>query len=772
MAGSAVLAACLVVAGWFWVRGRPLSGSRAAVVDPALTPADGLGVKPGALAGCNLLLITLDTTRADYLGCYGGSVRTPALDTLARRGVLFSRAITPAPITLPAHASLLTGLYPHHHGARHNGLYRLGPEHYTLTRSVKAAGYTTGAVISAFVLDARFGLDSGFDTYDDDFSDVGPHPERLDPERKADQTTDRAIDWLRANAARPFFLWVHYFDPHAPYHPPAPYARRYAQDPYAGEVAFMDAELGRLLKALRQLGRTDDTLVIAVGDHGESLGEHGELAHGYLLYDPTVRVPLIMACGQRLGGGTHVAGLVSLTDVMPTVLGLLGLPATPTDGCDLTRSRPTGPVYCESLYSLIEQGWAALFAVFSEQHKYILGPNPQLFDLSADPQESRNLAAAQPQTAAEMLRRVSDFFGAELERTGAPTVTEQLDAAAVARLQSLGYVGRAADDFADEPRPDPAEYLPLLQKCQSAVSAAVTGRISRPEATSVVEGVLAEHPDFYPAYQHLADLLYDAGDLRQAAAVARRGLELRPENVGLMLSLSRIAARQGNGQEAAALCRRVIAVYPDSFDAQIGLGAALLLNRESAEATDVFISLAQAAPQDATVCRGLAQAALASQRTDRAAAVLSAAIEAQPRLVPPRLALAAIQRTGKHHAQAIGVLRAGLALTPDQLDLAEALALTLLQADGELHDAGEAARLMEAACQRTNYQRPQFMLTLSAAYYELGQTARAIEIARGAQQLALRAGQNGLAQRIAGAIRRYSHSGNQPEKRPSRQERP
>jgi arylsulfatase A-like enzyme/tetratricopeptide (TPR) repeat protein len=761
-AAFTVLAICVAAAGWYWISGRTTSSSRVAVVDPTLTPADGLGVEPGALAGCNLLLITLDTTRADYLGCYGGSVRTPALDALARRGVLFSHAVTTAPITLPAHASLLTGLYPHHHGARHNGLYRLGDEHHTLTQSLKAAGYATGAVISAFVLDTRFGLGPGFDFYDDDFSDVGPHSHRLDPERKADQATDRAVDWLRANADEPFFLWVHYFDPHAPYDPPAPYDRQYPDDPYAGEVAFMDAEIGRLLEALEQLGRTDDTLIIAVGDHGEGLGEHGELAHGYLLYDATVRIPLIMACGERLGGGTRVAGVVSINDIMPTVLSLLDLPVTPTDGRDLTRAQPAGPVYCESLYSLIEQGWAALFAVFEAQHKYIHGPDPQLFDLSADPRESHDLTDAQPQVAAEMLSRIRDFFGAELERPGAPPATEQLDAADVARLESLGYVGHVADDYVDEPRPDPAKLLPLLQECQSAVAAAANGSISLQQAIRVVGGVLTEHPDFHPAYQPLAGLFFDAGDLPQAESVARRGLELRPENTQLMMSLSRILMRQGNGQEAAALCRRVLATYPGSFDAQIGLAGALLLTREFTEATDVFLSLAKAAPQDVKVCRGLTQAALRSRRTDQAVAVLSAALEAQPGLVPPRLALAAIQRNTRQHAQAIAVLRTGLTLAPDQLDLAEALAVTLLMAPGEWHDGAEAAQIMEAVCQRTNYRQPRYMLTLSAAYYDLGEPQRAIDTARSAQQLALSAGDNDLARRITGAIRRYSQPATKP----------
>ena len=277
--------------------------------------------RTGRSGWLNVLLITLDTTRADYLGCYGGSVQTPALDDLARRGVLFSQALTPAPITLPAHASLLTGLYPHHHAARTNGFYRLEDTHKTLARELKNAGYATGAIISAMVLGSRYGLAAGFDNYHDDFSDARPQPQGYEAERRADRTTDHAVAWLREHCGGPFFLWVHYFDPHVPYDPPPPYAQQYAQNPYAGEIAFMDAQLGRLLDALQQLGLGDNTLVIAAGDHGESLNEHGE---GLLL--PALQPDGTRASDhgvRRAGRRRPRSGLVSLTDVMPTALSLL-----------------------------------------------------------------------------------------------------------------------------------------------------------------------------------------------------------------------------------------------------------------------------------------------------------------------------------------------------------------------------------------------------------------------------------------------------------------
>lgn len=755
-----VLAACGIMAAWFATRSGAPGGLWRLQVDPKLRCESRFPAVPGALAGSNVLLITLDTTRADYLGCYGGSVQTPALDELARRGVLFSQAITPAPITLPAHASLLTGLYPHHHAARTNGFYRLEDTHKTLARELKNAGYATGAIVSAMVLGSRYGLDEGFDSYHDDFSDATPVPQGYEAERRADRTTDRAVAWLRAHCGGAFFLWVHYFDPHMPYDPPPPYAQQYPQNPYAGEIAFMDAQLGRLLDALQQLGLGDNTLVIAAGDHGESLNEHGEAAHGYLLYNPTVHVPLIMACGQRLGGGVHVPGLVSLTDVMPTALALLGLPPPEADGVDLTRVKPTGPVYCESLYSLVEQGWAALFAVYVNQQKYIFSPNPQLFDLPADPPESRNLVATQPETAARMQQRVSDFFGEELSRPGAPAPMEELDDVEIAKLRSLGYVGtRAPDDFADRPRPDPTVLLPLLQRMQFAASGALGGHIPFQDAVNTLQDIIQNRPDFHPAYQYLADLLNDMGDLEQAAAIARRGLEIAPNNTALLLSLAQVESQRGNADEAADLFRRVLTAYPESFDAQTGLGLALLGGGDSGDALEVFTDLAEVAPSDPHVCDGLARAAIASQRMDEAVAVLTAAIKDQPTVVAPRLALAAIKRTQKLCWQAAKVLREGLALTPRQPQLTDALATTLLQTGTQSYDPGEAARLMERLCQRTQYKEPQFMLTLSAAYYHLGRAEEAISVAQTAQQLAAIAGYDALAQRIGRAVERYAQSG-------------
>ena len=271
---------------------------------PELEPVERIEADAGVLAGFNVVIITADTTRADHVGCYGNrSVETPFIDQLARDGILFAQAITPSPSTLPSHSSLLTGLYPSHHGARANGTFRLDEKVTTLAEMLKQKGYCTGAVISAFVLDSRFGLDQGFDLYHDDLTKGMQYSAHMFRERAAELSNEPATKWLRENADGPFFLWVHYFDPHAVYLPPEPFRSQYADDLYDGEIAYVDAQIGVLLEQLDELGVRQKTLVIYTADHGEGLGEHGEQTHSLLVYDATLHVPLVISCPRAPAAG-------------------------------------------------------------------------------------------------------------------------------------------------------------------------------------------------------------------------------------------------------------------------------------------------------------------------------------------------------------------------------------------------------------------------------------------------------------------------------------
>ncbi|MFT7462382.1 MAG: arylsulfatase A-like enzyme [Pseudohongiellaceae bacterium] len=404
-----------------------------------------LPVSPG------VLLVTFDTTRADRLGSYGHvNAATPHLDALARRGLQFDAAYTPTPLTLPAHASLFTGTWPLSHGVRDNTLFTLGPGTRTLPDALAQRGWRTGAAVGAFVLDARYGLDQGFDHY------VGPPAARPNAptiaERSATVVTNDALDWLAGVANdEPFFLWVHYFDPHHPYQAPAPFSSSVA-DAYDAEISYADSEFGRLLDTLQNSGRMEDTLIIATADHGDSLGEHGEQSHGFFLYDAAVKVPLIVA-GPRVSPGRSQTP-VSLVDIAPTVLDWCDVPATAlpeTVGVSLLGEQLDGsanerPLYFETFLPFYTKRWAPMQGLLWQGHKFIQTRRPELYDLGADPAELTNLIDDDPETALTLKRRLTDLIN------GHPILNNAVvDPARARDLQALAALGYTAGTLGGDP---------------------------------------------------------------------------------------------------------------------------------------------------------------------------------------------------------------------------------------------------------------------------------------------------------------------------------
>ena len=385
-------------------------------------------------AAANVVVITIDTLRADHVGAYGYTgARTPTLDRLARDGVRFDRAYATAPITLTSHASLMTGRDPPGHGARHNGM-RLDLKTPTLAEAFAAHGYATAAFVAAFPLDRRFGLIKGFQTY----GDVMPRDEggHVANERPGRLVVNEALGWLSAHRQDKFFLWIHLFEPHAPYGNPADpvQAQRPAIARYDDDIAEADAQVGRLLDALGDL--RSHTLIVAAGDHGEAFGEHGEISHSLFTYDTTLRVPLVFT-GAGLAPGTHDETPVSLTDVAPTIASLTGLGHFDADGRVLFPdggSNGRRGLYAESFAPLLDFGWSPLRTIRAGGWKYIAAPHPELYDLTSDPSETRNLVAEQPARAAELARQVDAISTGALAFAGAAP-----DPETVARLQALGY---------------------------------------------------------------------------------------------------------------------------------------------------------------------------------------------------------------------------------------------------------------------------------------------------------------------------------------------
>jgi choline-sulfatase len=481
-------AACAVALLWF--RFRPGQGS--------------------STAPAGVVLITIDTLRADHVGCYGDlNAATPVMDRLASTGVRFSHAVVQAPLTLPSHTSILTGVTPIKHGVRNNPDFVLGPEVPTLAEQFRAAGYRTAAFVSGFTLHSRFGLDRGFDAYDDRFP-RGDDPSQLPYiERRADATVAAATRWLEAIASdpvRPFFLWVHLFDPHAPYDPPEPFRSRFADRPYDGEVAFADAQLGELIDAVRRIPGGRQTLVAVTSDHGEGLGEHGEPTHGLFVYDSTIRVPLILS-GPGVAAARTVSTLAQSIDIAPTLLDLEHLPPLPgADGRSLvpaitgSRSDASETAYVESLYARLSFGWAPLHGWREGNWMYIDAPRPELYEVAADPGQLHDLAAARPAETARFHEAVQAAISKT--RTVSPAAVSRSDAE---RLRSLGYA--SGGPIAKPSLRDPKDLAQVVVRIENAMA---LERVNPKEAAEEFRAVLAQDPDNPLARRHLAIALSTA----------------------------------------------------------------------------------------------------------------------------------------------------------------------------------------------------------------------------------------------------------------------
>ena len=390
----------------------------------------------------NVLLLTIDTWRADYLGANGAThVQTPNLDRLAAAGVNFTRARAPVPLTLPSHASIFTAKYPPRHGVRDNGSYRLAESERTLAEVLQGEGYTTAAFIGAFVLDHRFGLAQGFDLYDDrTWSDVSML-ENLEAERSAGSVCTTFSEWLAGHEGRsPFFVWIHLYDPHAPYTPPEPYRSRYSDNPYAGEVAYADAIAGRIVSDLEARELLSRTLVAVVGDHGEGLGEHEETTHSLLIYNSTLHVPMVLHAPGFIPAGRRIHDLARTIDLAPTLLDYIRMPTELGQGVSLRATIEGTSVtdvvvsYSESLYPKLNLGWSELRAIEGKKYRFLLAPRPELYDLEEDPGETRNRVEEYPQIARQLRQKLEELS----ESTDAEPST--LDVDTQARLRSLGYV--------------------------------------------------------------------------------------------------------------------------------------------------------------------------------------------------------------------------------------------------------------------------------------------------------------------------------------------
>ena len=579
----------------------------------------------------NVLLVTLDTTRADRLGCYGYSRgKTPNLDALAAAGVLFQNVYAQVPLTLPSHCSIMTGTTPLSHGVHNNGSYVLAPGRTTLAEMLKARGYLTAAFVASFSIDSRFGLDQGFDLYDDNFL-PGLPMKPVNSERRADAVAALFTAWLDGLAGEPFFAWVHFFDPHLPYRPPAPYDAEFSSNPYDGEIAFMDEAVGTVIGKLRQKNLRERTLVVLAGDHGEAFGEKVEMGHGVFLYDGTLKVPLILYAPGRLPEGRVVPSRVRLTDIVPTVLDMVKTPVPDdVEGQSLIPLIDRGKgrdrdAYIETFYPRENYGWSELIGLVSGEWKYIRAPRPELYNLVTDPAENRNGAAVEKNLASDMARRLEAFVlkGAGVETAANRTLTAEEQE----RLRSLGYVNFSGGGTASAAA-DPKDKLDVLRLAQIAEGYELEGRYA--EARDAYAGLLDLVPESPASYVNLALCQARLKKFDEAIATLRLGTERMPGSAILHIRLGHTYLVTGRAEEAIASMDRTIALEPRNVDAYTAAASALDSLGRKAEARLYLEKAAAVEPENKFLRTSLAMNLASTGDVARAIEVFKALIKDYP----------------------------------------------------------------------------------------------------------------------------------------------
>jgi arylsulfatase A-like enzyme/Tfp pilus assembly protein PilF len=596
---------------------RPARGA-ALVLAAALLAGPLAARAAGGAAPPDVLLVTLDTTRADALGAWGGGAATPHLDALARRGVRYASAWSAAPTTLPAHASLLSGRTPGEHGLRENGLSPLAPGVALLAERFARAGYRTAAVVGSRILDRRFGLDRGFAVYDDRMA-----AERVGefgyPEREAAAVVDAALRWLAAEGASgPRLLWVHFYDPHRPYRDHGLGAEAAERLRYAAEVAAVDRELGRLLAALPAPERW---LVAVAGDHGEAFGEHGEREHGLLLHRTTLEVPLLLA-GPGVAAGRTVATPVGTARLAATLLERAGLTAGAIPGPPLPDADETAEaVLSETFYPASVYGWSPLVAVTRGPLRLVLGPTARLYDLARDPGEERDVLAERAAEGRDLLRLARSYR----ERRPFATLSPEADAATRALLGSLGYLSGATGRAGEL---DPAEGVPLVARFDEATRREAAG--DREGAAAILRELVAASPGSVPFLARAAGLEAAAGRLERAEALLRRAIELQPGSEFLRSQLGELLLASGREAAGEAELRAALERNPVFAPAWLALAESAARSGRAGEEAALLERAVAAGTESAALRARRAELALAAGRLADAETEILAATELLP----------------------------------------------------------------------------------------------------------------------------------------------
>jgi choline-sulfatase len=614
----------------------------------------------------NVVLVTIDTLRADRLGCYGYSkIDTPNLDRMARNGILFENAISQAPLTPPSHASLFTGTYPPVHKVRDTGSFVLQPENTTLAEILQQQGWETAAFVGSSVLKKSFGFAQGFAVYDDVMPQRGARALASEyPERRAGEVVDRAVKWLGSQSGKPFFLWVHLFDPHSPYDPPPPFRERYKGRAYDGEVAYADQELGRLLSHVEKGSAPENTLIAVLSDHGESLAEHGEFTHGVFLYDSTLRIPfLINAPG--VPRGLRVKQQARTIDLVPTVLGLLGM-AVPdaVQGSSLApafagKETRAAYSYSETLFPRINMGWSELRAIRTYRWKYIRAPRPELYDLVRDPAEVSNVITSHPAEVQELearLNAVSSNAGG-VEKVS----TAMVDRSTTEQLRSLGYLGGVSQQEYELTGKgiDPKDRLEVVKVLELAMSPG--SRVPAGERITLLRRALALDPTNPTIYYDLGQAYAKAGRDAEAMKLYQYGIEKGVRTAWIYSRLANLQLRVGNTAEAIASFERAAQLNPADSESLSDLGLAYLDMGRLPDAERVFKWAVATDSDYAPAHNGLGLVAIQKKDLTSARGHFQKAVDLDPGLLEAQLNLGRIYKMMGANARARACFEAFLA---------------------------------------------------------------------------------------------------------------
>jgi arylsulfatase A-like enzyme/Flp pilus assembly protein TadD len=545
-----------------------------------------------ALKPINVVLITLDTVRADHLHSYGcGKIKTPNIDGLAARGILFEKAVAQVPLTQPSHASMFTGTNPNVHNVRDTGGFALQPFSVTLATILQKHGWDTAGFISASVLTKLFGFNQGFATYDDQMLQAGSG--RPVATRAANITVDHALGWLNTQSSKPFLVWLHFYDAHQPYDPPPQFRKEYPGDPYDAEIAFEDQQLGRFLEVFKKKSPSSKTLIILLSDHGEGLGQHGEYDHGAFLYDSTVRIAWIMA-GPGVPAGVRVQQQAREIDLLPTILDLLGgKTSSAVQGTSLVpafsgKTVPSTYSYEETLYPKINMGWSELRGIHTAHWMYIRAPRPELYDLNQDPGELNNVIDAHPKEYRELEAQLKKL--SRLGSSSKETVEfKQMDQQTMNQLKSLGYVsGFSAPSFElDGKGADPKDHVATL-KTLDTITGSGSDKISPTRKFELLQQALKEDPTNPTLYESLVDQYEAVGQYQQAMQVCLDALHHTAFDGMILSSLANLYLREGNLKEAVSYYQQAAQHNPLDVEGQNDLATAYIQTGRLADAERVF----------------------------------------------------------------------------------------------------------------------------------------------------------------------------------------